>query len=177
MENENTGELRLVLHPDPILYRECEEVTEFGDELKGLARRMFDLMYESNGLGLAGPQAGVSKKIAVINASEQRGEAELVIVNPVLELGSEIDVMEEGCLSFPGIKGKVKRASALKLKARNLDGEPVEMDADGILARALQHETDHLNGIVFINRMGPAARFLVKGRLRELEAEYEQDER
>ncbi len=164
--------LELVLYPDPILDKVCRDVTVFDDDLKAIVKDMFRVMYESKGLGLAATQVGLDINIAVLNFSEQKGGDELVVVNPELELSDNIITSNEGCLSFPGIRVNIPRREKLKIKAFDTDGAQFDLDFDGLAARALQHECDHLEGITMIKRMRPAARLLIKKQLRDLEKQY-----
>ena len=130
-----------------------------------------ELMYQAQGIGLAAPQVGWSVRLFIIDADgDSRGET--VFINPVItEEAGELN-KEEGCLSFPGIMGKVVRAQRIKGQAYNLKGQKIEIEADGLAARAWQHELDHLNGCLFIDKMSPANRLAISHQLKEFERSY-----
>ncbi len=134
---------------DEVLRKKSKIVKEINDKIKMLIEDMFETMYAANGVGLAGPQVGILKRLAVIDI----GEGPLVLINPEItnEEGSQIDT--EGCLSIPDEQGDVDRPFSLTVKALNENGEEFTLDADGYLARAICHETDHLNGVLFIDKI------------------------
>ncbi|MDI3535461.1 MAG: peptide deformylase [Thermosediminibacterales bacterium] len=138
---------------DEVLRSKAKEVKKIDESIKKLITDMVDTMYEAEGVGLAAPQIGILKKVAVIDV----GDGIMHLINPVIieEEGEEINV--EGCLSFPGVFGEVKRAAKVIVEAQDLTGEKQIIKGSGLLARALQHEIDHLNGIVFIDK---AIRFI-----------------
>ena len=149
----------IVYYPADVLARNCEKVTEFGKPLEKLVRRMVPTMYEAIGVGLAANQVGLSKALAVIEYIPSRDEDkdELVplhaIVNPeILEYGPETDEMEEGCLSCPGIEVNIRRSTWIRVRAQSLDGETFEDTISGFAARIYQHEIDHLNGLLILDR-------------------------
>lgn len=150
--------LPIVQSPDPMLNQVCEDC-EVGDEdLKTLASQMIEAMYESDGVGLAAPQVGVLKRLIVVDCSEEQDDS-FALVNPVIEetWGDEETDME-GCLSCPGISVPIKRPSNVRVSYYDLDGESWLIEADGLLARCLQHEIDHLNGITLFERCAPRDR-------------------
>ena len=155
----------------PVLEQKAETVTEFGtSELKELIADMWETMYAAKGVGLAAPQIGLSKRISVIDTSVGEDESKkIVIINPeiVFKEGKQTD--EEGCLSIPGFREPVTRANKVTVKAQNERGEPVELSGEELLARALQHEIDHLNGILFINHLSSLKRDLIKRKIRKLQ--------
>jgi peptide deformylase len=165
--------LELQIYPAPVLDEKCRPIGEIDDEVREIAAEMLRIMYKSRGIGLAGPQVGVSRRIITLNLTGEKGSGdELCLIDPeILEAEGE-ETGEEGCLSFPGIRAKVKRAAKIRVAATTLGGERTEFEADGIFARALQHECDHLDGIVFITRMSRAQRFLIHGQLKDLQREY-----
>ena len=148
---------------------------------------MIETMHAANGVGLAAPQVGESLQLTVLDVSqvedrpstmELNGEntdpqsaMPLVLINPEIDLGSETEMGTEGCLSFPEITGEIERAKSVTVRARNLDGEAIEIEATGFLARAIQHEVDHLNGILFIDRMSSAAKTSLSSKLKRLQKE------
>lgn len=140
----------LRINDDEILRKKCREVDTITDRMKLTVKDMIETMYEKNGVGLAAPQIGILRKIFVIDA--QDGEGIRVFINPqILEAkGSQKDI--EGCLSLPGREKEVERANYVKVKALNENGEEFVLEGEGLLARAIQHENDHLNGILFIDR-------------------------
>ncbi|HVT99191.1 MAG TPA: peptide deformylase [Acidobacteriaceae bacterium] len=160
----------IVKYPDPILQRPTEKVTEFNDELRTLADDMFESMYKAIGIGLAAPQIGVGKRITVIDLSNQKNPKEkIVLVNPEIIHKEGKQVEEEGCLSLPEIRDKVSRAMKVKVKAQDLEGKWFEMDGEELLARAFQHEIDHLDGILFPWRMSALKRDLILRKIRKMQ--------
>ncbi|MGG5462365.1 peptide deformylase [Clostridium sp. B9] len=134
---------------DEILRKKCRVVDDINDRMKTLINDMIETMYENNGVGLAAPQVGILKKIFVVDVMD--GEGPRVFINPeITEMAGE-QTDEEGCLSLPGRHKPVKRANNIKVKALNIDGEEFELEAEGFLARAIQHENDHLYGVLFID--------------------------
>jgi peptide deformylase len=163
--------LKIVYYPDPCLRRVSEPVTQFDENLAALAARMFDLMREEQGVGLAAPQVGVNLRMFVMNATG-KPEDDKVIVNPTLTDAEGNDMGEEGCLSLPKIRADIDRALTLTLSAQDLNGKPFTETETGFVARVWQHEFDHLNGIMLIDRMGFTARMGVRKRLREMEEAF-----
>jgi peptide deformylase len=166
------SDLKIIFYPDPRLRKNCESVTTFDQSLKDLAGRMLELMRAARGVGLAAPQVGENIRLFVMNPSGEEGD-DHVYVNPVLADAEGEEEGEEGCLSLPGINAKVWRNKKLKLTAQDLDGNPIEEFADGYIARVWQHETDHLNGTMIIDRMGPVARLASRRILRELQQKWD----
>ena len=165
---------RIVLYPHPALRYESRPVTQIDDDLRAKVRAMFDLMYESRGIGLAANQVAIPYRFFVLNltADPEQKDQERVFINPeIVKRHSSIED-EEGCLSFPGLYFKVKRARKIKLRAFDLTGNLVEVDAHDLLSRALQHETDHLSGRLYIDLIGPVAPAPVQGKLREFETNF-----
>jgi peptide deformylase len=163
--------LRVLKYPHPLLRAPNDEITAFDDELRDLSRRMFKLMYASKGVGLAAPQVGINKRLLVFNSEgdERKIAAETVLVNPIIvdrSEGTELD--DEGCLSFPGFGAKVVRAKWIKVKAFNLKGKPFNKKYTGWDARIFQHEYDHLDGTLYVDRLAQDERELVKPDLDKL---------
>jgi len=160
----------IVKYPDPILQQPTELVTEFNDELRALVDDMFESMYAAKGIGLAAPQIGVGKRVTVIDLSNQENPDEkLVLINPqVIETQGRL-YEEEGCLSLPEIREKVVRAAKAKVRAQDLKGEWFEIEGEDLLARALQHEIDHLDGVLFIFKMSGLKRDLILRKIRKLQ--------
>jgi peptide deformylase len=160
----------IVKFPDPILQQPTELVAEFNDELRQLADDMFESMYEAKGIGLAAPQIGVGKRITVIDLSfQQNPEEKIVLINPEIIFREGRQYEEEGCLSLPDIRDKVVRAARVKVRAQDLKGEWFEVEGDELLARAFQHEIDHLDGVLFIYRVSALKRDLILRRIRKLQ--------
>ena len=164
--------LKIVKYPEPVLSQPGEPVTEFDAELTKLAEDMFETMYASQGIGLAAPQVAVSKRLTVIDLSQGKDpEQKLVLVNPEVIVREGRQYEEEGCLSFPEIREKVVRAAQVRVRAQDLKGKWFEMDGEELLARAFQHEIDHLDGVLFIFRMSGLKRDLTLRRIRKMQRE------
>ncbi len=163
------AERQIVIYGDPVLREVAKPIEEIDQEIKDLVSDMVDTIKEANGLGLAAPQVGESRRIFMVDLSAVDMTATLkVFINPeIIETEGEIE-LEEGCLSFPGIYQKITRSAHVKVRATDLDGSQFEIDADGILARAILHEYDHLEGKLFIDRISSIARTMLRGRLRKL---------
>ena len=139
---------------DDVLRKETKEVKDVNRRTKILIEDMFDTMYEANGVGLAAPQVGILKKIFVVDVGDEDGnKVPYVFINPEIIEREGVQVGFEGCLSVPGKSGKVARAEKVKVRAFNQDMEEFEMEAEGFLARAIQHEYDHLNGVVYVDKV------------------------
>jgi peptide deformylase len=166
-------ENRRVRHyPDPFLRLQSEEVGEVDDSLQDLIQDMFSAMEEERGIGLAAPQIGVSKRVVVVSV-EDKNFGRLALINPVIvHLSSDKDVMEEGCLSVPGVNADVERPVEAVVRGTTKNGRLVEISAQGMLARVLQHEIDHLDGVLFIDRLSPKERKRIDKELAELEQQY-----
>jgi peptide deformylase len=146
---------------DPVLRQVAVPVERVTDEVRALIADMFDTMYAEDGVGLAAPQVGVGIRVIVVDPREEH-VAPFVLVNPrIVELGAGLDRAEEGCLSIPGLKEIVERAATVVVEGLDRAGETVRISADGLLARILQHEVDHLDGILFIDRVSPLKRKLL----------------
>ena len=145
----------ILVYPDPFLSKRAEPVLKIDYQIRELIQDMFDTMYESEGIGLAATQIGVAKRVIVLDvpSADEKG-APIVLVNPEI-VGSDGEIMTnaEGCLSVPGVAGEVLRPEAVIVNGMNENGEPVTLFAGGLLGRALQHEIDHLNGVLFIDRI------------------------
>src|SRR5580658_10921737 len=146
---------KIVKCGDPVLEKPAQAIAEFNTpELEQLVADMFETMYASKGLGLAGPQVGVSQRLTVIDISQGQDESKrLVLINPEIVAREGSQVGEEGCLSIPGFREPVTRANKVTVKAHNEKGEQIELSGEELLARAFQHEVDHLNGKLFINHL------------------------
>jgi peptide deformylase len=162
--------LKIVKYPEPVLSQPGEPVTEFNAELRKLAADMFETTYASQGVGLAAPQVGVSKRMTVIDLSMGKNPKDkLVLVNPEVIFQDGKLYEEEGCLSFPEIREKVVRAARVRIRAQDQHGKWFEMDGDDLLARAMQHEIDHLDGMLFIFRMSGLKRDLTLRKIRKMQ--------
>jgi peptide deformylase len=160
----------IVKYPDPVLQRPTEKIAEFDEELRTLAADMFESMYKAQGIGLAAPQIGLSKRITVIDLSNQQNpDDKIVLVNPQIVHREGKQYEEEGCLSLPDIRDKVSRAAKVRVQAQDLDGNPIELEGTELLARAFQHEIDHLDGILFPWRLSALKRDLILRRIRKLQ--------
>ena len=159
------------LYGDPVLREPAEPIAEIDDEVRALAGDMLDTLAEAEGVGLAGPQVGASRRIIVVHPPPEDGgerEKPRVLINPEVtkKEGPQV-VHEEGCLSIPGIYEMVKRPRRVHVRATGLEGHEFEIEATGWLSRILQHEIDHLDGVLFVDKIGPMKRALLKKRLRE----------
>jgi peptide deformylase len=159
----------IVKYGNPVLERAAEPVTVFDDELKTLVKDMFESMYAAHGVGLAAPQIGLSKRLAVIDISfKEDPDAKLVLVNPEI-IGSEGKMSQsEGCLSIPDFREPVSRAKTVTIRAQDVNGKWYEKTGEELLARAFLHETDHLNGKLYISHISALKRDLMKRKIRKL---------
>lgn len=179
--------LEIVQYGDPVLRAKGKPIEKIDDRIRELAQNMIETMHAANGVGLAAQQVGEPVQLTVLDVSQVEdrptqmklnGEdvdpataMPLVLMNPQVELGRETESGTEGCLSFPEITGEIDRALSIRVQAQNLNGDQVEIETRGFLARAIQHEVDHLNGILFIDRMSSAAKTSLASRLKRLQKE------
>jgi peptide deformylase len=179
--------LSILQYGDPILRAKGKRIEKIDERIRELAQNMIETMHAASGVGLAAPQVGESLQLTVLDISqvedrlstmELNGKSvdpqramPLVLINPQIDLGGETETATEGCLSFLEITGEIERAKSITVRAQNLDGEAVEIEATGFLARAIQHEVDHLNGILFIDRMSAAAKTSLSSKLKRLQKE------
>src|SRR4051812_44110313 len=163
--------LQIITYPDPRLRKTSKPVTQFDGNLRALALRMFELMRAHKGVGLAAPQVGLNLRLFVMNHTGNPAD-DRVYVNPLLSDATGEDEDSEGCLSLPDINTPVVRALTLRIDAQDLDGKPFSQTETGYIARIWQHETDHLNGTMIIDRMGPTAKMTSKKKLKQLEEDY-----
>lgn len=184
--------LKIVRYPEPVLRAKCRAVTEVTPEVRELAQNMIETMKDANGVGLAAPQVAQDVQLAVIDVSHNPecisflringAEAEMVkhmpviFLNPKIELGRDKESDEEGCLSFPRLRGDIRRSLEVKVTFETLEGETQVWETDGLLARAFQHEIDHLNGVLFIDRMSATAKVTLKRKLARLMEEWAEDD-
>ena len=166
--------LKIVQYPHPALRFKAKPVTSIDKEFHLRIGRMFELMYEAKGLGLAANQVAIPHQFLVLNITGDPSQKELeeVFINPVIvERKCTVDD-SEGCLSFPGLYQRVRRAKSVKVQAYNIKGEAVEIEATGLASRAWQHEIDHLNGVLFVDKMSLVSRIASKTSLGEMESEF-----
>jgi peptide deformylase len=175
---------------DPILRAKGKRVDKIDNNVRELAQNMIETMHAANGIGLAAQQVGEALQLTVLDVSEVEDRPStmklngkdiapenampLVLINPEIELRDETEFGSEGCLSFPEITGEIERAKSVIVRAQNREGKTMEIEANGLLARAIQHELDHLNGILFIDRMSSAAKVSLSSRLKRLQKETQQ---
>ena len=161
---------RIVKYGDPILEKPADPITDFDTpELHDLVAHMFETMYAHKGVGLAAPQIGLSQRLTVIDCSAGEDEQQkVVLINPEIIHKEGAQVGEEGCLSIPGFREDVKRAKVAVVRAHSVKGEPFELRGEDLLARAILHETDHLNGILFLSHLSLLKRDIIRRRIRKL---------
>jgi peptide deformylase len=157
---------------DPVLREKAAPVAVLTDEVRQLIDDMFDTMYAEEGVGLAAPQVGVSTRVIVVDPREE-GVEPFALVNPEIFWFSEddLDRAEEGCLSIPGLREIVERPWSVRIRGLDPEGEPVELEAEGLLARILQHEVDHLDGVLFLDRISPLKRKMLLARWQKVKPE------
>ncbi len=167
--------MKILYYPTPVLTKPAVEVDEIDDQLIHVCQDMLQAMYEVKGLGLAGPQVGLSRRVIVINpTNDPNGEVQ--VVNPVIVQREGIAEAEEGCLSFPGLFTKITRSARVLVKAYDLQGRERQFEAEGLAARLWQHEIDHLDGVLMITRMTPVRRLAAMRLLKGLEREFRRKE-
>ncbi len=158
--------LQIRKFPDDVLRRKAVPVEEINGQLQKLINDMAETMYAAPGIGLAAPQVGVSKRLIILDISHKDGKYNLItIINPEILLFEDLIDSEEGCLSLPGHVVNIKRHKRVVVRGFDREGKPIEIDADGLLARVLQHEIDHLDGILLLDRLGPFRREILKKRI------------
>jgi len=179
--------LDIVKYGNPVLRAKGKKIDNIDDDLRALAADMLETMYDASGVGLAAQQVGRAVQLTVVDISDAENRPSrmwiggeevdpkehmpLILINPELKLDEEQELGTEGCLSFPEISAEISRAARVKVKAKDLEGRQIEFEAAGLLGRAVQHETDHLNGILFIDRMSSATKVSLAGKLKRLAAE------
>ena len=179
--------LPIVRYGDPVLRTKGAPILEVDDRIRELAANMIETMHQAHGVGLAAQQVGEALQLTVIDVSEAEDQEitmtlngepvdptasmPLVLLNPRVSLGKETVIGVEGCLSFPEITGDIRRSATVNVSAETLEGETIEIAASGLLARAIQHEVDHLDGILFIDRMSAATKVALRSRLKRLQKE------
>jgi peptide deformylase len=173
--------MKIVQYPHPALRHEAQPLTAIDEQVRTQARRMLDLMYEAHGIGLAGNQVAWPYRLFVLNlkSDPQQRELEHIFINPqIVDRKGSVEA-EEGCLSFPGLYQNVRRAKVIQFQAYNLEGKLVEMVSSDLpqeiaelFSRAVQHEVDHLEGVLFIDKMGPLGKLASRSTLRDFEREF-----
>jgi peptide deformylase len=167
--------LGIRIYGDEVLRGKSEDVEEFDERLADFVQKMVETMVVEEGVGLAAPQVGVSRRIAVVNPDPYNPDTLLTLVNPrILSCSEETECVEEGCLSVPGIRGKVDRPVAIEVEYRDTGGESHCIRVDGLVSRIIQHEIDHLDGVLFVDRLSFGRKTLVKGKLKELSRQGKQ---
>ncbi|MBN1780001.1 peptide deformylase [bacterium] len=157
---------KIVTYPDPVLRLTADPVEIFDEALHDLLDEMQEIMYADDGVGLAAPQIGLSKRIIVLDD----GSGPMAFLNPeVISCNEETETVEEGCLSLPDIRVPVSRPTQVRVTAQDASGQPVTIDADGLLARIFQHEIDHLNGKLIIDHVSAVHKQLLRPKLKQLE--------
>jgi peptide deformylase len=162
------SKLEIVTIPDPILRKAAAPVERVDEALRKLARDMLETMYAAPGIGLAAPQVGVSRRLVVLDVADGEEKRPMVLVNPeIVTLGSETRIYEEGCLSIPDVKVEIQRPATLTVRYLDLEGQSQELAADGLLATAVQHEIDHLDGRLIIDFLSRLKRDMIIRRFRK----------
>jgi peptide deformylase len=185
--------LSIIQYGDPILRAKGKQIEKIDDYIRALAANMIETMHAANGIGLAAQQVGEALQLTVLDISQIEDRPSrlnlngkdvdpttsmpLVLINPEIELGGETEVGTEGCLSFPEITGQIERAKSIIARGQTVEGDPIAIQASGLLARAIQHEVDHLNGILFIDRMNSAAKAALSSRLKRVQKETKRGKR
>lgn len=164
--------LKITKYGNPVLRKKAEKVEEINEEILELLNSMAETMYDAPGVGLAGPQVGELKRLAVIDTE---GVLKKVINPEILEFSDEMDIAEEGCLSIPGIYGNVERPNKVKVKYLNEKGEEIIEELEGMPARAFQHETNHLDGILFVDKVSTLKKRLIAKKLMKLKKQTIKD--
>jgi peptide deformylase len=185
--------LSILQYGDPILRAKGKPIEKIDDQIRALAANMIETMRAAHGVGLAAQQIGQALQLTVLDVSQVEDRPStmklngenvdpmksmpIVLINPEIELGGATEIGTEGCLSFPEINGEIERAKSIIAHAETLDGDKIDIEAGGLLARAIQHEIDHLNGILFIDRMNSAAKAALSSRLKRLQNQSKRGKR
>ena len=166
-------DLKIIQYPHPTLRHVSKPLKRVDQELRDIVAQMFNLMYAAKGVGLAANQVDLPYRFFIANLeSDPSKGTEMVFINPVLSRRKGMEEAEEGCLSLPGLYADVKRAARVTIEAYDLNGQPIHLEADGLLARVVQHETDHLDGKLFIDRLATAAELQVRETVQEFEIQF-----
>ncbi|WP_146579080.1 peptide deformylase [Neorhodopirellula pilleata] len=166
--------LSIIHYPHPTLRHRSKPIVRVDQRLKDLAQEMLDLMYENEGVGLAANQVDLPIRMFVANETGRRGEGqEWVVINPVIDRPKGSEASQEGCLSVPGIYAQVKRPKTIRLQGYDLQGNEINMELSGFLSRVMQHEVDHLDGVMFFDRMSEEARRDLEDQLYEFQTTFD----
>ena len=165
---------QITRYPADVLAEQALPIEKIDDNIRQLIVKMTDVMLKHKGVGLAAPQIGLPLRLFIISLSGNRDGVK-VYINPTVTPSGELDAVEEGCLSVPGVYTKIRRYKRCKVTATDLDGNEFTEEADGLYARALQHENDHINGITIVNRMGQAAKIAHRRQLKKLSQDHEKN--
>ena len=163
--------MKVLKFPHPVLRKKCEKVATVDERIKKLVRDMAETMYVENGIGLAAPQIGISKQIFVVDIDDEL----ITVINPEISVSGEKIKMEEGCLCFPKVSVEIERFSNTQVKGLNIDGKEILIEGSDLLARVLQHETDHLNGILIIDHLSKVKRDIVVKKFRKLQLQKSEE--
>jgi len=185
--------LPILQYGDPILRAKGKRIEKINDHIRDLIANMIETMHAANGVGLAAQQIGEALQLTVLDVSQVEDRPStlklngkdadpatsmpLVLINPEIEMGGATEAGTEGCLSFPEITGEIERAKSILARAQTLEAGRIEIEASGLLARAIQHEVDHLNGILFIDRMNSAAKAALSSRLKRMQKQTRRGQR
>jgi peptide deformylase len=157
--------LKIRTFPDPVLRQKAEPVETIDDSMRELADKMLEVMYQDEGVGLAATQVGITKRLIVLDS----GEGPMICFNPeIIKKGDELETMEEGCLSLPEIRVNTNRPKSIRLKAIDEQGKPIEIQVEGLIARVVQHEIDHLNGVLIIDYASSIQLTMLKSKLKKM---------
>ena len=168
--------MNIIQYPHPTLRYKSKPIRRVNEELKQIVSDMFDAMYEAKGIGLAANQVDLPFRLFVLNLSGKRGEGEeMVFINPVVSSPKGSDEFEEGCLSIVGVNAVVNRPEQIHVQAYDLQGNEIDATVNGMLAKAIQHETDHLDGVLFVDRIGEASKAAIAGELEDFELIFENE--
>ena len=164
--------MEILRFPNPVLRKKCEKVETVDEEIKKIVRDMAETMYAENGIGLAAPQVGITKRIFVVDVDEEL----ITVINPEISVSGEKEIMEEGCLCLPKVSVEIERLSNAQVKGLDIEGKEILIEAGDLLARALQHETDHLNGMLIIDHLSKVKRDMVVKKFRKLQLKEKEEE-
>ena len=168
--------MNIIQYPHPTLRYKSKPIRRVNEELKQIVSDMFDAMYEAKGIGLAANQVDLPFRLFVLNLSGKRGEGEeMVFINPVVSSPKGSDEFEEGCLSIVGVNAVVNRPEQIHVQAYDLQGNEIDATVNGMLAKAIQHETDHLDGVLFVDRIGESSKTAIAGELDDFELIFENE--
>lgn len=166
--------MNILKYPDPRLRVKCKPLSEINDKIRQDANEMIELMLKAEGVGLAASQVGLDYRMIVIRQILENGERKvLAFINPEITKKEGVIHEEEGCLSFPGIYAKVTRAQKIEITAVNLEGEELKIEVSDYLSRVFQHEIDHLNGVLFADRLSPAQKIALSSKLKKMEKDFQ----